>query len=113
MIESCTNLTEQIYTKSRWNESITTKEDDFKLTIFPNPFEASTNISLAISEDIANLSLAIYGSTGQLIEILEKSTIKLKGDYTYHFTPIDLPKGIYFLVMQSEKGIIGEKLVIN
>lgn len=60
---------------------------------YPNPFINNTNIEYYLPEE-GYVSVGIYNSGGQLLNILNKE-FKQKGFNTYYFDGSDLPAGLY------------------
>jgi len=69
-----------------------------KLTIFPNPFNPSTNISYYLAKD-GYVKLSIYNITGQEIAELINE-FKYKGEYSVSFNGQSLAGGIYFILLR-------------
>lgn len=69
--------------------------DQFGLTAYPNPFNASTNISFSL-EQPGNARIEIYNTLGQLTEILADRHFET-GNYTIKFNASDYTSGVYFL----------------
>ncbi|MDD5570446.1 MAG: T9SS type A sorting domain-containing protein [Bacteroidales bacterium] len=76
-----------------------------KVTIFPNPFNASTTIQL--QAEIVNSTLTIYNIFGQKVKSINVSGDEIKIDRE------NLLSGIYFIrLTQDDKVIMTDKLVI-
>ena len=78
------------------------------IKIFPNPFSNNINLTFSIlgKEDI---DFEILSSTGQLV--FKKTSTLPSGEHSISFNEIeDLPSGIYFLLIKTEKGSIVKKV---
>jgi hypothetical protein len=82
-------------------EEIASKED---VALYPNPVEDILYLSFSDNIDIRNIM--IYNTTGQLV----KNTSNIYGSNT-EITATDLDAGIYYLMIQSDKGQISRKFV--
>jgi hypothetical protein len=83
------------------------EEDDFRLSIYPNPAEDDVSIDLPIMHNTGILQ--IYSLQGQLVK---SASITTGG--TQSFSIADMPNGIYNLVVYSSTNkLLGrEKLVV-
>jgi hypothetical protein len=79
------------------------------LNIYPNPSRDIFNISFT-SEDKQNLRVRILNIMGEelVIDILEQFI----GEYTKQINLNDNAKGIYFLEIETNDGIINKKLIL-
>ena len=78
--------------------------DDF--TIVPNP--TKSNFLVKLSENIEPTQITISNTTRQIIKVIPLD----KGQNTYQFTE-KLPAGIYFVKVQTDKGTVVKKLIVN
>ncbi len=80
------------------------------LNVFPNPFSDRLNLRITPRESL-NGSINLFTSTGQLVYI-EKFDLFAGQELT---TGIDLDQsvvnGMYFLVLNTEQGILTRKVV--
>lgn len=72
-------------------------ESQNQLFVYPNP--TNSNLTISTSEKI--LSITIYSISGALVATETKST----------FSVLNLPKGMYFLEIQTEQGISTTKFI--
>ena len=77
---------------------------------FPNPFNPTTTIKYQASE-LSFVSLKVYNVLGNEVAILVNDEIP-KGNYEVSFSAIDLPSGIYFYQLKSDKLISVKKMVL-
>jgi hypothetical protein len=77
---------------------------------YPNPFNNETIIKVKISEN-SNISLKILDINGRFIAELTKGKYN-KGVYTFNFNGGKLASGVYFAVLQTEKGTRTHKIVL-
>jgi hypothetical protein len=81
--------------------------DDFEedkrqdlISIFPNPFNPSTCISLDLNRD-AHVRLTVHDINGKIVDELCNDHM-IKGNYDIHWQP-DLPTGIYILKLHFDQ----------
>jgi hypothetical protein len=86
---------EQEYPEDQLNEDFT--EDNFCLSIAPNPFNGKTRINHTLDHD-ATVQIKIFNSLGQPVETITQ-TGKPKGNYSYEFDASELNRGIYFCTL--------------
>ena len=80
------------------------------LTIYPNPSRDIFNVTFT-SEDAQDLEVRIINIVGEVVytENLEQFT----GEYTKQINLSDNAKGIYFLEIETNEGIINKKLILQ
>ncbi len=80
-------------------------EDIFKADIlaFPNPFSSSTQLEFSINMPM-QLSLEVFNTQGQRIQILQGPTYSEAGTYQKTFDAQDLPAGLYIILLKGENG---------
>ncbi len=97
----------------RFDESAITEVPDGSgyLNAFPNPFTGTTHISYMIPEP-GHVSIGVYDMAGRiLLNLLEEPA---EGGFIYE-TELDgatLQDGIYFLIMETDTGVITTKKII-
>ena len=79
--------------------SVTTREFS-KVTVFPNPVENSLNINLESVPEM-NCRFVLYDITGKQIKEIEDLSSK-----TISIDTSDLQKGVYFLTILNDKGMV-------
>jgi hypothetical protein len=79
------------------------------LDVYPNPSRDIFNISFT-SEDKQNLRVRILNLIGE--ELVSDDLEQFIGEYTKQINLIDNAKGIYFLEIETNDGIINEKLIL-
>jgi hypothetical protein len=80
------------------------------LTIFPNPSRDKFNITFT-SETIQNLRVRILNVIGE--ELINESLEQFIGEYTKQINLTNNAKGIYFLEIETNDGIINKKLILQ
>jgi len=68
---------------------------------FPNPFSVFSTIQFAIPAD-SYVSLKIFDAQGRLVQTLLNRKMK-KGEYAETWNAGDIPKGIYFIRLDSDE----------
>lgn len=83
----------------------------FKLSQnYPNPFNPETNIEFAIPTN-SNIKLTIYDASGREIAVLANRKLEA-GTYKVNWNADNLPSGVYFYKLQSEKYFETKKMVL-
>lgn len=77
---------------------------------YPNPFNPSTNIKFSIPET-GFIRLAVYDMLGREVSVL-LNEVKQTGQYTVEFNASNLPSGIYFYRITTDKFSDVKKLVL-
>ena len=80
------------------------------LTIYPNPSRDIFNISF-ISESIQRLDIRIINQLGEII--FDDIHEKFVGEYTKSVNLKNYAKGVYFLEIITDGGVVNKKLVLN
>jgi len=80
------------------------------LDIYPNPSRDIFNISFT-SEDKQNLRVRILNVIGE--ELINENLEQFIGEYTKQINLSDNAKGIYFLEIETNEGIINKKLILQ
>jgi hypothetical protein len=94
------NITEPILTESL---------NKTELKIFPNPFYHSTAIELVFKEK-KKVTLSVYNQLGEKVETLFEGK-KERGTYQLTWNSKNLSSGIYFIQLQTDKGISTQKII--
>lgn len=64
---------------------------DFKVLIYPNPFESEINISVVGKTDLSSITISVFDQSGRLVITKKENTDKILLDLS-HLIP-----GIYFM----------------
>ena len=78
--------------------------------IYPNPSKDMFNITFT-SETVQNLKLRVLNVVGE--EIILEDLQQFFGEYTKQINLQDNAKGIYFLEIETDNGIINKKLILQ
>lgn len=78
---------------------------------FPNPATGSTFINYSL-EAPAKFSLTLYNSTGTLVKVIDEGKTDA-GTHTSVTDVSDLPAGIYYYKLTTEKKILTKKMIVN
>ncbi len=76
---------------------------------YPNPFNPSTTILYSLKE-ISNIRLIVYNLLGEEVEVLIEGEYP-SGNYKVSFNPTDIPAGIYFYSLITERKRITKKMI--
>ena len=79
------------------------------LKTYPNPFTTSTNIEYELNA-ISNIQFTVYNVMGEEVYRTEESMMP-QGRHTVTWSPSHLPKGLYYAVLKSEKGVSVVKII--
>jgi hypothetical protein len=80
------------------------------LTIYPNPSRDVFNVSFT-SDTKQNLKVRILNVMGE--ELINENLEQFIGEYTKQINLIENAKGIYFLEIETNDGIINKKLILQ
>lgn len=94
-----------IWKRQIWETTSLDPISKFNYKFYPNP----TNDRIYFESDEATLEIRIYDASGSAVFILNKDLYDLKsGIDVSNLTP-----GIYFFQVQTDKGLLTEKFVVN
>jgi hypothetical protein len=87
-------------------------EEDYKrlLNVFPNPSRDVFNISFT-SEKVQHLKVRILNVIGE--ELIAEDLEQFIGEYTKQIDLTNNAKGIYFLEIETDNGVINKKLILQ
>lgn len=83
---------------------------DYDFKIYPNPFNPSTNIDYKVPE-ASNISIIIYDVTGREVTRLVDD-YKYEGSYSVRWNANNIPSGMYFCRMITQKYASTKKIVL-
>lgn len=78
-------------------------------TISPNPFSDKLNISFEYKETTF-IKVSLYNNQGKLISIIDNGN-RIKGTYNYTIDSSYLVPGVYYVVLQTPKGLLSSKII--
>ena len=87
-----------------------TSEDIGDLTIYPNPSKDVFNISFT-SVQMQNLRVIIRNLLGE--NLIQEDLMQFVGKYNQQINLEDNAKGIYFLEIETNNGVINQKLILQ
>lgn len=90
---------------------INEKLSNNSIHIYPNPISSSQNLFLEIKEPIENGSIKISNALGQIV--LQKGLNNMLENSIITLSEINLPTGIYYLSLETEKNRSSQKLIIT
>jgi len=80
------------------------------LAIYPNPSKDVFNITF-ISEEVQNLKVKVLNVIGE--ELISDNLEQFIGEYTKQIDLTNSAKGIYFLEIETNNGVINKKLILQ
>ena len=92
------------------SEDFILQPSSFSLSAFPNPFNPETTIRFT-SANSETVSLAIYNTSGQLVQTLANDTYTT-GEHIVQFDGAALPSGVYFALLRSSQHTATHKLLL-
>jgi hypothetical protein len=92
------NATSRLLESAKRNSSLL--PHDSSLSVYPNPFNAETQIHFALPND-AHVRIIIYDVLGRAVAILQNETLKA-GDHSIRFNAASLSSGIYFMSLMAD-----------
>ena len=78
---------------------------------YPNPFNSETTIKFSITEN-SSVRIKIYDITGKEISALINQYLG-KGIYSIKWDASDLPSGIYFYTLETDKNKTTKKMILS
>lgn len=91
-------------------EPISGSNIELTLENYPNPFNPTTMVAYSIPVS-SEISLTVFNSFGQKIEVLFKRNIK-RGSYSFNYNASHLSTGTYFFQLETEAGSQTQKFVL-
>lgn len=85
-------------------------KDFFLAQNYPNPFNPSTKIKFGLAEE-SSVIIEVYNILGEEIKTLVNEELS-PGTFTTNFDADDLPAGIYFYTIRTEKFIETKKMIL-
>ena len=76
----------------------------------PNPSNDIFNITF-VSEEVQDLSIRVVNMLGEVIHT--ESLEKFVGEYTKQINLKDYTKGVYFLEIVTNQGVVNKKIVLQ
>lgn len=92
------------------NNSVEIPENYFLSQNYPNPFNSTTRFEFKIPIR-SYISIGIFDILGKEIKVISKGFLN-SGFYSYYYDASELPSGIYFYRLQSNKFTDTKKMVI-
>ena len=80
------------------------------LDVYPNPSRDIFNVSFT-SEDIQNLEVRIINVIGEVVYTEDLN--EFVGEYTKQVNLSTYTKGVYFLEITTDNGVINKKLILQ
>ena len=80
------------------------------LVVYPNPSRDIFNVTFT-SEDVQNLEVRIINVIGEVV--YTESLDKFVGEYTKQVDLATYTKGVYFLEITTDNGVINKKLILQ
>lgn len=84
--------------------------DNFEISNYPNPFNATTNINVSIS-NAGKHKISLYNTLGEQIFVLGNKDFQ-KGTYSYTIDAAGLSSGVYLIVVENYNSVYSHKIVL-
>ncbi len=78
---------------------------------YPNPMKDFTHILYSIPEN-TRIQISLYDFSGRKLLVLYSGK-KHKGEYGFDWGTSLLREGVYYLQIQTPKGVVSKKIVVN
>ncbi len=88
-----------------------TNDNYLMITISPNPFSSTLNLSLQLKHT-QQISLSLYDLFGKKLAVLLQEKLN-QGDHKFVYTLDEFPAGIYLLSAEDHKGIVNTKKLVK
>jgi hypothetical protein len=88
----------------------TTKANDVKLDIYPNPFNNSTKISFSLPRP-SKVTFKLYNIIGEEVWRFNQGEYT-SGDHQIYFNSSNLGSGLYILNLKTETQNLSKKIII-
>lgn len=76
----------------------------------PNPFKTTTRFKFILNKNKQHVVLQLMDCNGKSVATLIDDILNA-GDHSIEWTPVNLPKGIYFCILQNGNTILSQKIV--
>lgn len=90
-----------------------TAEQLASVELYPNPASDLLNVSIRATEDLKDPSLQLISFDGRILMTEKAATIFSGNEFKITLNISGYAKGIYMLKLQSEKGVISRKVVVE
>ncbi|MCC6838247.1 MAG: T9SS type A sorting domain-containing protein [Bacteroidia bacterium] len=81
------------------------------MDVYPNPFSSNTTIEVNLTEN-QNVKVDVYNVVGQNVFSVNKGTLST-GEHKIALNAEELPAGMYFITLTTEKGRITKRVSVN
>ena len=88
------------------------KEDENRLSIYPNPFECNTTIEVEVPKD-SHIILEIYSYNGSKVSTLINEYLKAGNNQKIEFNSSNFPAGLYLCKLTSGDKVFYSKMIQN
>ncbi|MFC2130944.1 hypothetical protein ACFLSQ_05880 [Bacteroidota bacterium] len=90
----------------------TIENDNFSLTVSPNPIETATTVNYVINGDSPQqVRLSLFNELGQEVALISGGTVN-PGSHTLSYSAGNLANGIYYMVLRSGVEVVSMPIVI-
>jgi hypothetical protein len=80
------------------------------LEVYPNPSRDIFNVTF-VSDEVQNLSISITNVVGEAVYTADLD--QFVGQFTKEVSLATYPKGVYFLQITTDKGVVTKKLTLQ
>lgn len=86
--------------------------EEAEMFVFPNPAANATTLKLYNNENLEQVELSLFNVLGKEVKKLYQGNMS-PDQYQFEIDLSDLPKGMYFINLRSNKGIRTQQLVVQ
>jgi len=105
-------LPENQYVSAIEQEAMAVVPEQFALnSIYPNPFNPSTNVKFTISK-AGNVNLAVYNVLGQRVKTLVNNEYRTANSYNVKIDMSEYSTGLYFVVLKQGENTATKKMML-
>jgi hypothetical protein len=78
---------------------------------YPNPFNPGTEVSFSLAS-ASHVRLSVFDRTGRELAVLADGVLAA-GEHRAAFSGADLPSGVYFCRLETDRGVVTRKMVLQ
>jgi hypothetical protein len=88
-------------------------EEVTSFQIMPNPVQAGSNININVTADeVFEANIRLVSMTGQIVNSIQNFSFRT-GNSSLEISTSNIPSGVYFVNIESPKGVLNKKIIIS